>query len=87
MLEFGIFLIQREMLIWGFAVKKQQQCYSRPSSCLFTFCYRETFSWIFRSRMSFINFESGREKEKIREELREAREKLLAKVCWSRITF
>lgn len=30
--------------------------------------------------MSFINFESGREKEKIREELREAREKLLAKV-------
>lgn len=30
--------------------------------------------------MSFIQFESGTEKEKIREELREAREKLLAKV-------
>lgn len=36
---------------------------------------------------SFIQFESGTEKEKIREELREAREKLLAKVIveYSRI--
>lgn len=32
--------------------------------------------------MSFINFESGTEKEKIRNELREAREKLLEKVIF-----
>lgn len=30
--------------------------------------------------MSFINFESGTEKDKVRRELREAREQLLAKV-------
>lgn len=44
------------------------------------YCSERLFRVVFITKMSFIQFESGREKDKMREELREARNDLLKQV-------